>query len=316
MGADGINFYDHPAYFTGYTAGDRQAIKDYLDFIATPPGGSPGTVLDDFETDEGHFGWSLTYSGTNQGILAGSTANRVTEEAESGNASQKLLIHGEPDGWLLRHLSGIGSAAAPAGNVALDAIGYVGFWLKTADSGLSVQLALDDPGTADLGFDQPIISDNQWHLYQWNLEDDYQWAGWVTGDGTITGPTVTIDSIQFSGAGDATIYMDTVSYNPDQLLAGAMPGDFDADGNVDGADLALWQAGFGMASGAGAAVGDADRDTDVDGSDFLIWQRNLTSVANSAALAVPEPSAWLLSVVGILLGLLGTRRTLPSRQSI
>ena len=36
----------------------------------------------DFETDEGHFGWSLTYSGSNQGILAGSTAERVTDEAE------------------------------------------------------------------------------------------------------------------------------------------------------------------------------------------------------------------------------------------
>ena len=54
----------------------------------------------------------------------------------------------------------------------------------------------------------------------------------------------------------------------------AIPADFDSDGDVDGADFLLWQAGYPTDSGATLADGDADGDGDVDGADFLIWQAN------------------------------------------
>ena len=72
-------------------------------------------------------------------------------------------------------------------------------------------------------------------------------------------------------------------------LAG-IPGDFDLDGDVDGADLPRWQAGFGTTSDATAANGDADADADVDGADFLLWQRNLGTHPPAAAQAIPEPA--------------------------
>lgn len=75
------------------------------------------------------------------------------------------------------------------------------------------------------------------------------------------------------------------------LQAYSPPGDFDASGVVDGADLSVWRSHFGAKTGATSSTGDADGDHDVDGNDFLAWQRNLgrsaavsTSAAAQAAL--------------------------------
>ena len=65
------------------------------------------------------------------------------------------------------------------------------------------------------------------------------------------------------------------------------PADFNADGIVDGADLAVWKNGYGQ-RGVPRTAGDADGDSDVDGGDFLIWQREYRPAAGSST-AVPEP---------------------------
>jgi hypothetical protein len=86
-----------------------------------------------------------------------------------------------------------------------------------------------------------------------------------------------------------------------------VPGDFNADGLVDGDDLSRWQAGYGTLTGAENANGDADGDGDVDGRDFLTWQRNLgvssqnfTGDLTSPAVAVPEPGTLVLLGVTVV----------------
>jgi len=82
-------------------------------------------------------------------------------------------------------------------------------------------------------------------------------------------------------------------------LDAPIPGDFDQNGTVDGADLAQWQIDFNAGSG-----GDADGDGDSDGADFLAWQQNFGSGSGSIAFSqeVPEPATMIL-----LLGLAALR---------
>lgn len=90
-------------------------------------------------------------------------------------------------------------------------------------------------------------------------------------------------------------------YRIDLLIDDRKPiADFDLDGNVDAADLILWQTGYGLAEGAARADGDADNDGDVDGRDFLVWQRQLglKMLPTAAIQSVPEAQTLLLAALG------------------
>ncbi len=85
-------------------------------------------------------------------------------------------------------------------------------------------------------------------------------------------------------------------------------GDLNGNGVTDGADLSLWQAGYGITNNASPAIGDADGDGDVDGADFLRWQRGYSAAGGLAdSSSVPEP----MSLVLIVLGLLGLSYRTP-----
>jgi hypothetical protein len=90
-----------------------------------------------------------------------------------------------------------------------------------------------------------------------------------------------------------------------------VPGDFNQDGQVDGADLPVFTANFGTMVGATPSTGDADADGDVDGNDFLLWQRfEGTRPPGAAAAPAPEPTGGLLAAVAA--PLLALRRIVAS----
>ena len=86
----------------------------------------------------------------------------------------------------------------------------------------------------------------------------------------------------------------------------ALPGDFDADNDVDGVDFGLWQSGYPTASGADLIDGDADGDGDVDGVDFGIWQANYPT--NVGGAIIPEPATLLVLGLGGLALLIRYKR--------
>jgi autotransporter-associated beta strand protein len=286
----------------------------------SPPPPPPWQVLDDFEVDEGHFNWAFNTSPQTANLGAGTTIDRVTTEHQGfGNGSQLLnLVPAAAGAWTLRHNSGIGAnmAAQPAGNVPLDSTGYVGFWLKTDDAGLTVRIGIDDPvggNTAlERGFAQPLIADNEWHLYQWNLENANHWdafSGGADGDIDGAGGHVTIDSIWLFGSGAAQIFLDNVSHNPLGLLAASVvPGDYNGDGVVSMGDFQVWRSSLGSAVTPGAKA-DGDSNGIVDIGDYVTW-RKLFAIAggtSSAPAAIPEPTGAILLAI-IVTVLLSTIR--------
>ena len=110
-------------------------------------------------------------------------------------------------------------------------------------------------------------------------------------------------------------------------LVASAPGvnaDFDGNQLVDGADLMLWEVGFGTISNAAQSNGNSDADEDVDGRDFLNWQRQFSHViarphsTQSYNLdTIPEPSSATLGLAAVVTALLGQRprRTLGRPQA-
>jgi glucose/arabinose dehydrogenase len=93
------------------------------------------------------------------------------------------------------------------------------------------------------------------------------------------------------------------------------PGDFNSNGYVGRNDLGIWRTEFAMPSGA--SIGDADGDGDVDGADLLLWQGHVgvdpldVGTAMVGGQAVPEPRTWLIALVmapGLALRAAGGRR--------
>ncbi|RIK82548.1 MAG: hypothetical protein DCC67_07170 [Planctomycetota bacterium] len=126
----------------------------------------------------------------------------------------------------------------------------------------------------------------------------------------IAGRTVSsLDFTGSSGGGDGRpralnasgelAYRATFSSGEQALVVhtplGGLAGDFDADGDVDGIDLAHWKAHYGLPTGAAKSQGDADGDGDVDGGDFLFWQRDRTA---APAAPIPEPAGLALLAAG------------------
>ncbi len=116
-------------------------------------------------------------------------------------------------------------------------------------------------------------------------------------DADISAIAAAGDTISLSRTG-------TAHYDNFRVLDG-VPGDFDADLDVDGDDLPAWQAAYGS-----TAAGDADGDLDTDGADFLLWQRSLgldLTAGVAAGATVPEPAA-MLSALAIPAVLRTSRR--------
>ena len=120
---------------------------------------------------------------------------------------------------------------------------------------------------------------------------------------TQTGESNVIWSYEGSGVGNGA-----GAAFPMEATRPYLAGDFQFDGLVDAADLAVWQATYG--TGGPFVAADGDFDGRVTGGDFLVWQRAFGNAAiASAGGGVPEPGGGALLVLAW--AVLASRRGRP-----
>lgn len=253
--------------------------------------------LTDFEGDAGYFGNAPFENLAPNADLGPATSVGFTSEAKEGSSAQLISIDfdesadPEGDGFVFRHAAGVSLATGMAGeetaNVVLDALGDVGFWMKTSTQGLEVTLHIDEEGgDSEASTSLGVIADGQWHKYSWSLEDASQWfdradpvsltpssgggrpgggsGGVMTPGGTgAVEDRFSIDSILITGSSDAVVYLDDVFYDPQAIPA--IPGDFNDDSLVTREDLDLLVANIGN------GLFDVDGDADSDQEDIRVW---------------------------------------------
>lgn len=162
--------------------------------LLNPGSGGTTTILDSFESSEGHFTSTPSYSGSTTGINATSTAERDCSISKNGSCSEHLALIDNPSNssaWAVRFLSGGGT---PGSNTAVSRNGRVGFWVYVGGSGFSVGLGVDD-GSATERSTLKAVAANTWTYVEWNLADANQWDAWVGGNGAIDAASVTLDAI-------------------------------------------------------------------------------------------------------------------------
>lgn len=80
--------------------------------------------------------------------------------------------------------------------------------------------------------------------------------------------------------------------DPDATFTLVKPGDYDADGDVDLDDYAVWDTDYGTT----LTAADGNSDGVVNAADYTIWRDNL-EVGDAGGVAIPEPrSGMLLSI--------------------
>jgi len=119
----------------------------------------------------------------------------------------------------------------------------------------------------------------------------------------VGGVNGTFDSVLDSMQGGQTFVWDVI-YNPSNVVVEfvsvtGLLGDFDYDGDVDGADFLKWQQTFGSTIDL---MADGNLDGIVNGPDLEIWENNYGMTASlPLQTAVPEPSSLLLFASALLL---------------
>jgi hypothetical protein len=191
-------------------------------------------VFDDFNVDEGHFNLAPTFSGSNRNLLASSTADRATDGPFEGAGFERLVL--DPAGTPPTQERFLAGGGAIANNVAFVTTsgedGWIGFYVRTTSPDWTVQIWLE--GQENNGsIPKAVFNDGDWHLYEWNLDDEIGGVdGWgsvptiVNGDPDFESGSYTMDSIilrnSFQSA-SATIDLDFVAKSASGSVAGLIP---------------------------------------------------------------------------------------------
>ncbi|WP_428308647.1 dockerin type I domain-containing protein [Lacipirellula sp.] len=150
--------------------------------------------------------------------------------------------------------------------------------------------------TAGVGFEIDPTNMLGWVDFPFNPEHSHQETDILAAIGEAPGsigfaPPLASGSYTMLFQAPSSIVPFALQFNVTQV-GGGLSADFNRDGFVNGADLAMWRQAFGAGAGA-----DANQDGRTDGSDFVIWQRQ--NGQSGSISAIPEPASIMLAMLGI-----------------
>ncbi len=122
--------------------------------------------------------------------------------------------------------------------------------------------------------------------------------------GIIDGSTLGFYEQATGAVNDSTDFVRATFSN---IMVQTSTGDFDRDGDVDGADFLAWQTNQGLTTGASREQGDSNADNIVNDVDLAAWKAYFGS-PSPLATAVPEPASMVLIVGMVALGMDRARR--------
>jgi acetyl esterase/lipase len=102
------------------------------------------------------------------------------------------------------------------------------------------------------------------------------------------------------GAQSATVDPEAIAFLTQQLAR--LPGDFNADGSVDGDDYLVWRSDFGTSR----VVADGNGDGFIDAADYVVWRDSFGTIPGAAAevpasalagAEIPEPTSLGLALI-------------------
>jgi hypothetical protein len=243
----------------------------------------------------------------------GATAGPATSAPYTVNANGTLGGSGSTTSTVLLSGKIAPGAVGTAGTFTIGGMstltGVLDFQLNstdhTAGSGINDLILIGGSGPLDLSGGATLnVSGIGGNLTAGDY-DLIQFAGSLTG----TAANITLGTIPLGAGLSASIVIDSNSVNL-RVGAGLHAGDFDGDGDVDGADFVAWQTNFPTATGATLAQGDADGDGDVDGADFVVWQTNFPFTPGPGSSPVPEPNSIIVASLALVALAIGRRRRL------
>ncbi len=155
-------------------------------------------------------------------------------------------------------------------------------------------------------FTDPLPTEEWVHLAMVNDGDSQNATHYINGvekASDFWSPTAGTNATIYLGALGDTIFNDEATEHPGNNFTGQMDDFRIFNHALTGAEVTTI-----FEDGAGGIDGDFDADGDVDGADFLKWQRKLGDAANlvkwqdnfgtttaaAAVNAVPEPASWIL----------------------
>jgi GH43 family beta-xylosidase len=209
------------------------------------------------------------------------------------NEGPQILIH---DGQLhvIYSASGYWTHQYALGRLTYDGVGPImsaSSWTKAPTP--VFRQAGDIVGTGHASFVKSPDGTQNWIVYHAH-HDRFNWQD---------NRDVFIQQFTFDADGTPNFGAPLPRTTPVQVPSGyvspnrtLVPGDYDASGTTDAADLAVFAGLFGMAITPGISA-DGDADGFVDGNDFLLWQRNFGA---SAPVAAPLDFANESAVVAAL----------------